>query len=267
MNVLSPTLFQPRKILSRWQMYEIEAKEFVCAVQALMALERVSVHLTQEEIEKEESYKDMFEHLANLKSSCDDLSANLTVVAIDRFIESIAGSKVTFQKLDQFLKNIRERLTDELEEAKLFALDKEYQDYYYGTYFFLDDSVLQKFSSPLEEDLDEAAKCLALARGTACVFHLMRAMEEAVKVLGTKLGIQNVEKEWGKILSDIGAKIEVMPKGQVRDEWSACHVNLYHVKQAWRNATMHPKETYTVEQAKEVTDAVHTFLRQLATLV
>jgi hypothetical protein len=119
----------------------------------------------------------------------------------------------------------------------------------------------------MEEDLDEACNCLALARATACVFHLMRAMEEAVKILGTKLGVTNVEKEWGKILSDIGAKIEAMPKGQSRDEWSACHVNLYHVKQAWRNSTMHPKETYTTEQAKEVLDAVFAFLKQLATLV
>jgi hypothetical protein len=58
-----------------------------------------------------------------------------------------------------------------------------------------------------------------------------------------------------------------MPKGPARDEWSACHVNLYQVKQAWRNSTMHPKETYTTEQAKEVTEAVHAFLRQLSTLV
>ncbi len=58
-----------------------------------------------------------------------------------------------------------------------------------------------------------------------------------------------------------------MPRGEQRDEWSGRHVNLYHVKQAWRNSTMHPKETCTSEQAKEVFDAVRVFMRQLATLV
>jgi len=95
----------------------------------------------------------------------------------------------------------------------------------------------------------------------------MRAMEEAVKILGTKLGVANVEKEWGKILSDLTSKIEAMPKGTHRDEWSACHVNLYHVKQAWRNSTMHPKETYTNQQARDVLRAVRAFMQQLATLV
>ncbi len=118
------------------------------------------------------------------------------------------------------------------------------------------------------EEITEAALCLAFSRPTAAVFHLMRAMELSVQRLAEALGKSNPnEKVWGVILSDINAAIEAMPKGPARDAWSASHTHLYHVKQAWRNDTMHPKTTYTEEQAQNVFDAVRSFMAHLATLV
>jgi hypothetical protein len=117
------------------------------------------------------------------------------------------------------------------------------------------------------EEISEAAKCLALQRPTAVVFHLMRAMELAVQRMAQLLGRDNPEsKVWGFILSDIDAEIQKMPKGADRDAWSACHTHLYHVKQAWRNDTMHPKTTYTEAQAEVVFDAVKSFMTHLADL-
>jgi hypothetical protein len=55
----------------------------------------------------------------------------------------------------------------------------------------------------------------------------------------------NVDLEWGKILSNMSPPIEAMPKGNEKKEWSAAFTLLMHVKQAWRNPTMHPKQTYT----------------------
>jgi hypothetical protein len=92
-------------------------------------------------------------------------------------------------------------------------------------------------------------------------------MESCVKVLAAELGVENVEKEWGKLLSDIGGKIEAMPKGDKRNRWSESHTHLYHVKQAWRNDTMHPKKTYTGEEAAAITVAVRSFVTHLAGLI
>jgi hypothetical protein len=52
-----------------------------------------------------------------------------------------------------------------------------------------------------------------------------------------------------------------------RDAWSESHSHLYHVKQAWRNGTMHPKKTYTQEEAEAVFAAVRVFMRHLAKLL
>jgi hypothetical protein len=116
-------------------------------------------------------------------------------------------------------------------------------------------------------EISEAAKCLAFLRPTATVFHLMRAMELAVERLGEALGKNVTGKVWGIMLADISNAIESMPKGKSRDTWSSVHTHLYHVKQAWRNDTMHPKTTYTETEAEAVFQAVKSFMTALAPMV
>jgi hypothetical protein len=117
------------------------------------------------------------------------------------------------------------------------------------------------------EDISEAGMCLGLGRWTASVFHLMRATEVMVQRLAKKLKIGNTDRVWGLLLSDISKAVEAMPKGAKRNNWSEVHTHLYHVKQAWRNDTMHPKQTYTEEEARAIYSAVDTFSRRLAALV
>jgi hypothetical protein len=121
------------------------------------------------------------------------------------------------------------------------------------------------------EDISEAGKCLALGRSTASVFHLMRAMEVAVSEIGKVLNVtvvdkDNVNLEWGKILGNIRDPIEKMPKGDRKNEWSHAFTLLLHAKTAWRNPTMHPKQTYTTEQAKEIFACCQSFMKALAEL-
>jgi HEPN domain-containing protein len=117
------------------------------------------------------------------------------------------------------------------------------------------------------EDISEAGKCLGLGRHTAAVFHLMRSMEVAVQALASALGVVNIERAWGVLLSDMRTAIEALPKGARRVQFSEAASNLYHVKEAWRNDTMHPKKTYTEEEATAVYRAVQSFMTHLALLV
>lgn len=168
------------------------------------------------------------------------------------------------------VKALRDRFEDRLKTEWYFhvpAADRPYC----GEKELFGDKVTKKFPKALE-DIEEAGTCLALGRGTACVFHLMRAMEVVVQRLSTKLGIPNPDREWGKLLSDMGKAIDAMPitpeaAKRKRNKWSEAHTHLYHVKQAWRNETMHPKKTYTQEQAREVFSASRVFMNHLAGLV
>ena len=117
------------------------------------------------------------------------------------------------------------------------------------------------------EDIVEAAMCLGLSRFTASAFHLMRALEGSLQQLGKHLSLASVDIEWGKLISAITTAVETMPKGEDRNRWSENLSLLYHVKQAWRNDTMHPKKTYTEEEAHGLFQATKSFMHHLALLV
>jgi hypothetical protein len=185
--------------------------------------------------------------------------------------EMACFSPLTFGRFRNYAKDLVTRFKDELSAKLVFTIPYGNASYYQSQKPLFGDEVDSKFAQT-SEDVAEAGKCIALGRYTASVFHLMRAMEAAVKVLGVRLNVtvvdrNNVDLEWGKILSNLSAPIEAMPKGSVKENWSAALMLLVHVKQAWRNPTMHPKQTYTEEQAKEIFAATRSFKISLTALV
>ena len=168
--------------------------------------------------------------------------------------------------LVHLLREIQSRIEDEISAPLFLQLSAEEATRYQIAEPPFGVEVANAFPNAIE-DIEEANKCIALGRYTASVFHLMRAMECAVQALSAKLAIANIGREWGKLLSDMHSAIEVMSKGAERDKWSQSHSHLYHVKQAWRNDVMHPKATYTPEQASEVFSAVRSFMKHLANLI
>lgn len=178
----------------------------------------------------------------------------------------LSGSINDINGLNLATSNLLSAFISHAQDNRLFFLRSQYAQYLDGDLEPFGCEVSDTF--PLSsDDISESAKCLALERWTAAVFHLMRAMESTVQRLASCIGVVNVDREWGKLLSDISKKIEEMPKSGRRNQWSQSHAHLYHVKQAWRNDTMHPKATYTEEQASEVFTAVGSFMRHLAPLV
>lgn len=192
----------------------------------------------------------------------------VTGIAAERARKRLLARKdpVTFAELKTINDGVKSRFEDELETIKFYCLAKGVDRYYDPSEPLFGSEVAARISKA-SDDISEAGKCFAVGRYTASVFHLMRAMEAAVQELSGHLGIEKLEREWGKLLSDIRAKIEAMPRGRERDDWSEVHANLYHVKQAWRNDTMHPKATYTEEEAREVFDATKAFMGNLAALL
>lgn len=121
----------------------------------------------------------------------------------------------------------------------------------------------------LSGDISEAGKCMAFGRYTACVFHLMRVMEATVQDFGTAVGVSlTYEKNWQNILDEINKAIKAMDQKQSKTKKLAeAAAHLYNVKLAWRNAVMHPKDTYTPEEARAIFDNVKTFTSDLAPLL
>lgn len=100
----------------------------------------------------------------------------------------------------------------------------------------------------------------------------MRVVEIALRHLSKRLHMQIHPKDtWGMILGKIDPKIQAMPdktssQKMKKSRWSEARANLFHVKQAWRDNSMHGNTFYTQQQAKDVFNAVRVFVSHLATL-
>ena len=81
------------------------------------------------------------------------------------------------------------------------------------------------------------------------------------------------EKEWQKIMDEINGAMKRMntpPKKMTprmkarRDKYAAVVAHLTNVKNAWRNRVMHPKDTYTEEEAERIFNNAKDFMTYLA---
>jgi hypothetical protein len=126
-------------------------------------------------------------------------------------------------------------------------------------------------------DIHEAARCLALACGTAAVFHVMRAMEVGVVALGQAVGVRTRSPTWEAVLSQIDRKLDPSRVGkagkklkkssrQRRDEkfMAEANAHLRSVKIAMRNPTMHCERAYSQEEAWSVFDSARVFYQHLS---
>jgi hypothetical protein len=264
---------RPSRFRSLWEMILYDAASFYFATTSL-AMTRMGIDYSiQNKVYRGQALVNPLDlgHIIDglmavkhsLPAGCD-----LVLMSIDGLLDQIDCPKpqISADKLSDSLRTIEGRLRDSLRLCAFLSLTPNEATLYnekepqFGC-------LVEDVFPAASEDISESAKCLALGRTTATVFHLMRAMECSVQVLSQKLGIRNTEREWGKLLSDIGNIIKEMPLGSVRDKWSEVHTHLYHVKQAWRNNTMHPKQTYTDVEAEAIFSAVRVFMNGLAALV
>jgi hypothetical protein len=76
------------------------------------------------------------------------------------------------------------------------------------------------------------------------------------------------EKNWQIILDGINKAIRALPaKDQRTIALSQAAGHLYNVKVAWRNPTMHPKITYTLEEAADLITTVKAFMNELVQVI
>jgi len=212
------------------------------------------------------------ETISGLTGSLGELQREvqrLGLVSVDKHIERIKhdmferGQVPTAHAIEE----LYNRLRDALEERFFLSVPPEMVELYQQTKPLFGDNVEAKFPN-MSEDIAEAGKCLGLARPTAAVFHLMRVMELAVRKLGDHLGVTLVdEKNWQCILDEVNKAIKALDHKQARTKTLAGAAgHLYAVKVAWRNEVMHPKQTYTPDEASAIFDGVRVFMVDLAAL-
>ncbi len=234
-----------------------------------------------------DSYNDLKRHTASLLEACDGIGMTVTKAAVSELAAELSCAELNSEgnfgfRGDSCLR-MRARLQSsmtcfEYESALKTALvlAPNLAKYYDPSPPLFSEEVHSQFPSAVYE-IEEAAKCLAVGRSTAAVFHLMRVMEVGIRAVARCLSVPDpvkaVGKNWGMILKNIlaarTAKSSATPKtwACLDDEayFDAVYATLDAVRNAWRNTTMHVENKYTAEEAEHILVAVRSFMMRLAT--
>jgi hypothetical protein len=161
-----------------------------------------------------------------------------------RRLAEAMSSGMTVAELRQGLVEFQHRLDDDVQTHVYILVTKPE---YYNQEKLFGEFVFENFSSA-NNDIFEAGMCLALSRATACVMHLMRAVEVALSALASELDVSK-QNDWGAYLRKIAAELDrraTSSGARTPDEqfYSEAAANFDRMRRAYRNPTMHPEKTY-----------------------
>ncbi len=220
----------------------------------------------------------MVPYVQAFMAEAQKIGARLSVVSAERFLDSLnkAPCPLTVGAAVNALQDIESRFADYLTEITLMALSPEEAKLLQPAESLLEVSGFSAAFPSAAFEVEEAAKCLALARHTAAVFHAMRMLEIGIKALAKRLAIpdpaKSSEKNWGKILSSIRGKIDEMwpvgarLPGSEGSAFEDLYAHLDAIRNPWRNATMHVETIYAPHEAVHIVRCSAFFISKLMKL-
>lgn len=176
--------------------------------------------------------------------------------------------------LADLIKTLMEQIESELEEKTVFCIPREDVKFYVEPKNWFPGS-FKAFPSATA-DMEDACRCFALERYTACVYHCMGVLQAGLYAMAHDLGVMlkyPVQMaEWQEVISAIEAKIEPLrqlPRSHPqRDEllsfYPGCATHFRFLKDAWRNHIAHMREKYDRNAAHAILGQVQGFMEQLS---
>lgn len=250
------------KFTTLWEIFmkEFEPDQFLF-MGGIHTAWKMTIGMGDPSLSKEEK-QDCLHDAEAAETLCSRLGLTLSKISTQRIKELLVQDvQILWNDIIKLNDELENRMIDEMKSRKFFSVELDKQS-------LLDDKnqfgkeVTNAFPSA-NIDIEEAAKCRAFERNTACVFHLMRIMEVGLKVLGDTLRLpQSTNRNWESVLKKCDLEL-AKPLAQRSPEWavddtffSGATAMLRSVKDAWRNPTMHIEKVYTEEQVEDIWNAV-----------
>jgi hypothetical protein len=204
--------------------------------------------------------------LGMLERACGPLELTNTLAQVERLKPILTkGGYVNHRDLARDIMEVHTRMMDELKGRTLLSLTSE-EAHYFADHQFA--PVVCEYFPEASFDIREAAKCFALERPTACVFHLMRTTEYGVQAIARFLGMTDPRPNWEPVIAKIDSETKApynlrQFKGST-DFLAAVSTHIHAVKVAWRNRVMHVEHKHTMQEAREIYSATRGLMRYLA---
>jgi hypothetical protein len=144
---------------------------------------------------------DLAQKLSALAAECRNSHLTFTAMLLERLSAAYGNSQpASAQELRGHLHECVHRLQDELAEPRFFSIGPDKLEFLRPYPSFFPVEITGMFPATNKE-LVEAIRCFAFERDTACVFHLMRALEIVLKAFAEKLDAPFASKNWGEIVA------------------------------------------------------------------
>ncbi len=199
-----------------------------------------------------------------------------------KYIDLIKGklntTTYTCRQYENDIAILQDREDHELQDYVFGFIPAEKAGYYQNKELF-GNQVHIRFPSAAT-DIEEAGNCYAHGTYTACVFHLMRALEHPLRALAIKLGVTPPAKHprtpielrtWGDVIDKIVTAINARPNPKTRRQaelaefYNKAADQFQFFKDAWRDVVMHTRnKPYGEGETKDLIRSVETFMQRLA---
>ena len=260
-------------LVSLYEMLQFYADEFMRLVETLGRLDVICREQKQSNPGRKIKHsKDnvILECIKALDLHCEYLGLVFSRMQIERF--SDLPEEEDIETFGERVRVLRNRIYDEMKIELFMHITKEKAKYYKEPWLSFGQIVVEKFPSA-SHDIEEAGKCFAAGRNTACVFHVMRVFEAGLNCLANVFQVPFENTNWEKILNQIEAAIRQIEKdpnkpANWKDErqfYSEAANHFRFLKDAWRNYAMHIHERYDEESALNILVHGQAFMRHLTT--
>ena len=241
-------------------MLTLEVRPFANLIFALVELQKPLK--SRSDLLPDDAIKSFNEGTAKVATQCDELELAVSAEMARQCFHGITR----YQDVRERTNLLMNTLFIELNNRKFYAPIRNLIRYYEQVKLF-GDGVFTNFPSA-NDDIEEAGTCLALERATACVLHLNRALEVGLRALAATLGVSK-KNDWGSYIREIGIELSArMKTASVRspdEQFYAEAVSHFDsLRRAYRNPTMHPEKSYSVDRAEEILLATKSFMSHLA---
>lgn len=226
----------------------------------------LSDRLKDEDVIAKEDAKAILVELKELELELKYLNLNFTLKFLNDLQKKLSSlNPTTFSQFCQEIRVLSCRIDDELEELVFGFISKEKGKFFDNEECF-GKEVFVAFPNAREE-IKEACNCFAMNLNTACVFHLMRASEIAIKEMyilmaKRKTLIYGKDKtgkmlskpielcDWKTLITGLNLALDKLEKGKSRSLakhkahsfYSEAILLFKNLKDGWRNTISHGHE-------------------------
>lgn len=179
-----------------------------------------------------------------------------------------------------YVDDVLQCIKNELRKRRFFFMPPGEVEYY-GAAALFGREVAERFPTANKETT-EAGNCYATGLHTACVFHLMRAVEIGARrmmiELRAKQYMQHPKRpielcDWQELVNaldkavatlNVGTRNSVAKKARF-EYYNHAVAQFRNFKDAWRNSVSHTRRTFAPGVTKDIMDNTRQFMQHLAT--